>query len=80
MFFFFPFFLSFFSFFFSFRFSRELKSHVVGVQESCIKGNVTREQQKIVAYTSGANGKGQLGVEAWVHRSVLMSPFAGPQD
>ena len=46
--------------------------HVVGVQESCIKGYVTREQQNFVAYTSGANGKGQLGVEAWVHRSVLM--------
>ena len=46
--------------------------HVVGVQESCIKGNVTREQQNFVAYTSGANGRGQLGVEAWVHRSVLM--------
>ena len=46
--------------------------HVVGVQESCIKGNVTREQQNFVAYTSGANGGGQLGVEAWVHRSVLM--------
>ena len=25
-----------------------------------------------MAYTSGANGRGQLGVEAWVHRSVLM--------
>ena len=46
--------------------------HVVGVQESCIKGNVTREQQNFVAYTSGANGRGQHGVEAWVHRSVLM--------
>ena len=46
--------------------------HVVGVQESCIKGNVTREQQNFVAYTSGANGRGQLAVEAWVHRSVLM--------
>ena len=45
--------------------------HGVGVQESCIKGNVTREQQNFVAYTSGANGRGQLGVEAWVHRFVL---------
>ena len=43
--------------------------HVVRVQESCIKSNVTREQQHFVAYTSGANGKRQLGVEAWVHRS-----------
>ena len=25
-----------------------------------------------MAYTSGANGRGQLGVEAWVHRFVLM--------
>ena len=41
--------------------------HVVGVQESCIKGNVTREQQEFVAFTSGANGRGQLGIEAWVH-------------
>ena len=46
--------------------------HVIGVQESCIKGNVTREQRNPAAHTSGANGKGQLGVEAWVHRSVLM--------
>ena len=46
--------------------------HVLGEQESCIKGNVTREQQNFVAYTSGANGRGQLGVEAWVHRSALM--------
>ena len=46
--------------------------HVVGVQESCIKGNVTpRDQQDFVAFTSGANGKGQLEVEAWVNRSVL---------
>ena len=66
------------------------RCHVVGVQESCINGNVTREQLNFVAYTSGANGRGQLGVDAWVHRSVLMrarvrngtllSPFAGPQD
>ena len=40
------------------------RCHVVGVQESCIKGNVTREKQHFVAYTSGANGRGQLGVEA----------------
>ena len=36
----------------------------------CIKGSITREQQNFVAYTSGASGKGQLGVEARVHRSV----------
>ena len=53
--------------------------HVVGVQESCIKGNVTREQQNFVAYTSGANGKGQLGVEAWVHRSVLKRARVRPE-
>ena len=46
--------------------------HVVGVQESCIKGYVAREQQKFVAFTSGANGRGQLGVEAWVRRSGMM--------
>ena len=38
--------------------------HVVGVQESYIKGDVTREQQHCVAFASGANGNGQLGVEA----------------
>ena len=53
--------------------------HVVGVQESCIKVNVTREQQNFVAYTSGANGKGQLGVEAWVHRSVLKRARVRPE-
>ena len=28
--------------------------HVVGVQESCVQGNVTREQQEFVAFTSVA--------------------------
>ena len=41
---------------------RELNLHgcrVVGVQESCVQGNVTREQQEFVAFTNGANGRGQ---------------------
>ena len=64
--------------------------HVAGVQESCIKGNVTREQQHFVAYTSGANGKRTawrrfLGTPICVDESkrqtgTLLSPFAGPQD
>ena len=53
--------------------------HVVGVQESCIKRHVTREQQHFVAFTSGANGKGQLGVEALVHRSVLKKARVRPE-
>ena len=52
---------------------------MVGVQESCMKSNVTREQQKFVAFTSGANWRGQLGVEAWVHRSVLAQARVRPE-
>ena len=43
--------------------------HVVGVEESCIKGNVTREK-------AGISG---IGVEAWVHRSVLKKARVRPE-
>ena len=62
--------------------------HVVGVRESCIKGNVTREQQNFVAYTSGTNGKGQFGVvmartltccDPWLSSSMRMDEWEHPR-
>ena len=64
--------------------------HVVGVQESCIKGNVTREQQNFCCihkwrkWKRSARSRG-LGTpicadESKSQNGTLLSPFAGPQD
>ncbi|CAK0815072.1 unnamed protein product, partial [Prorocentrum cordatum] len=53
--------------------------NIIGVQESCVGGDVTREQTQYVVYTSGATPEGHFGVESWMARSLVLGARVQPQ-
>ncbi|CAK0877917.1 unnamed protein product, partial [Prorocentrum cordatum] len=53
--------------------------NITGVQESCVGGDVTREQTQYVVYTSGATPEGHFGVESWMARSLVLGARVQPQ-
>ena len=53
--------------------------NIIGVQESCVGGDVTREQTQYVVYASGATPEGQFEVESWLARSLVLGARVQPQ-
>ena len=52
---------------------------IVGVQESCIQGSVTRDQVHYHVNTSGAQSDGFLGVESWLSKDLVRGAKVRPR-
>ena len=52
---------------------------VVGLQESCVKGSVTRAQTNYHVTTSGAQPDGHLGVESWIAKELTRGTKVRPR-